>query len=293
MKAAPFAYHDPRSLDDLLGLLGRVENVRMLAGGQSLIPMLNMRFSIPDHVIDLNRIPELAYLRETPAALEIGAMTRQRTLERDPLVARRAPVLAEALHWTGHVQTRSRGTIGGSLCHLDPAAEQPGIAALYDATLHIAGPRGRRDLPIADWVVMYLTPNLEADEVLVGLTLPVWSEPHGYGFVEFAPRHGDYAIVAASALVALGANGSVSRAAIALVGVDVRPVRLDAAEQVLVGAVPDSETIRGAAELARSIEFLSDAHVRGEYRQKLAVTLTRRALEAAVKRAREGAHGCH
>ena len=293
MKAPPFAYHDPRSLHDLFGLLGTRENVRMLAGGQSLMPMLNMRYSIPDHVIDLNRIPELAYIRETPAALEIGAMTRQRTLERDAVVARRAPILVEALNWTGHVQTRSRGTIGGSLCHLDPAAEQPGIAALYDATLQVAGPRGRREVPISEWAVMYMTPNLEPDEVLIGVTLPLWSEPHGYGFVEFAPRHGDYAIVAASALVALDPGGSVRRAAIALVGVDVRPVRLEAAEQALLGAVPDSETLRGAAELARGIEFLSDAHVRGDYRQKLAVTLTRRALQAAVDRARESVHGLH
>ena len=293
MKAPPFIYHDPRSLDDLFGLLGRLENVRMLAGGQSLMPMLNMRYAIPDHVVDLNQIPELSYVRESASGIEIGAMTRQRTLERDPVVRGRAPILAEALGWTGHIQTRSRGTIGGSLCYLDPAPEEPGISAHHDATLHVASTRGRRDVPIAEWGIMYMTPNLEPDEALVGLTLPVWPEPHGYGFVEFAPRHGDYAIVAARALVALGQSGSVSRAAIALVGVDVRPVRLEAAEAVLLGAVPDAGTLRGAAELARNIEYLSDAHVRGDYRQKLAMTLTRRALEAAVERAREASRGRH
>jgi carbon-monoxide dehydrogenase medium subunit len=292
MKAAPFAYYDPRTTSDLVGLLGRLENVRMLAGGQSLMPMLAMRYALPDHVIDLNRIPDLAYIRESGQGIEIGAMTRQRTLEHDPLIRRKLPILADALRWVGHIQTRSRGTIGGSLCHLDPAAEQPGIAALYDATLHVEGPRGRRDVAMAEWGLMYMTPNLEPDEALIGLTFPVWTQPHGHGFAEFAPRHGDYAIVAASALVALD-GGTIARAAIALVGVDVRPVRLGQAERALVGAPADADTVRGAAELASGIEFLSDAHVTGEYRSRLAAVLTRRALEAAIGRARSGAHGHH
>lgn len=293
MKPAPFAYHDPCSLADLVALLGRLENLRLLAGGQSLVPMLNMRYAVPDHVVDLNRIPDLAGIAETADGLRIGAITRQRTLERDPLVRRRAPVLVEALRFVGHVQTRSRGTIGGSLCHLDPAAELPGIAALYDATLHATGPRGDRDIPISEWGVMYMTPALEPDEALVALTLPVWSEPHGHGFVEFSPRHGDYAIVAAAALVALDPGGTIRRAAIALVGVDVRPVRLAAAERALVGAPASGETLRAAAELASGIEFLSDAHVTGDYRRRLAVALTRRVLETAVQRAREAGHGLH
>jgi aerobic carbon-monoxide dehydrogenase medium subunit len=293
MKPAPFTYHDPRTIPDLVGLLGTLENVRLLAGGQSLVPMLNMRYAVPDHVIDLNRIPDLAGVTENGDGLRIGAMTRQRTLERDPLVRAKAPVLAEALRFVGHVQTRSRGTIGGSLCHLDPAAELPGIAALYDATLHATGPRGDRDIPMADWGVMYMTPALEPDEALVALTVPVWREPNGYAFLEFSPRHGDYAITAAAVLVALDHTRKVSRATIALVGVDVRPVRLAAAEQALAGAAPDLATLRAAAELAAGLDFLSDAHVTGEYRRKLAVTLTRRALEAAVARAQGQGHGRH
>lgn len=290
MKAPPFTYHDPRSIADMTGLLGRLDNVRLLAGGQSLVPMLNMRYAIPDHVIDLNRIPELSYVRETPRGIAIGAMTRQRALERDPLVRERMPVLVEALRWTGHVQTRSRGTIGGSLCHLDPSAEQPCVAALYDATLHVAGPRGRRDVPMAEWGLTYMTPNLEPDEALVGLTLPAWREPHGHGFAEFSRRHGDFAIVAAAALLALGPDRTIRRAAIALSGVDIRPVRLRAAEQALVGARADEDTFRGASDLAQALEFLSDAHVTGDYRRRLAVILTRRALEAAATRTMEAAH---
>src|ERR671933_175006 len=289
MKAPGFAYHDPRTLDELIRLLGRLDNVRLLAGGQSLVPMLNMRYAVPDHVVDLNRIPELDYVRETPDGLEIGAMTRQRRLERDEMIRQRAPILADALRHVGHLQTRSRGTFGGSLCHLDPAAELPGIAALYDATLHVAGPHGRRDIRFPDWSLGYMTPNIEPDEALTGLSLPVWREPHGHGFQEFARRHGDFAIVAVAALLALDQRGTVRRAAVALVGIDVRPVRLEAAERARPGAPATPESFAAAAETARRLEYLSDAHVPGDYRRKLAVALTRRALAQAAERARGGA----
>jgi len=286
MKAPDFTYHDPRTLGDLTKLLGGIDNVRMLAGGQSLMPMLNMRFVIPDHIVDLNRIPELAGIRETAAGIEIGAMTRQRTLERDPIIKAKVPVLVEALTHVGHVQTRSRGTIGGSLCHLDPSAEQPGIAALYDAVLTAAGPRGLREIAMADWGVGYMTPALEPDEALIKITLPVWKEPHAHGFAEFARRHGDYAIVACAALLALDGGGKVTRAAISLVGVDVKPIRLTAGEQALVGQIADATSLAAAAETARAIDCMSDAHVSSDYRQRLAVVMTKRALEAAASRAR-------
>ena len=285
MKAPPFTYHDPRTIDDLIGLLGRLDNVRLLAGGQSLLPMLNMRYAFPDHVVDLNRIAELAYVEERGQTIRIGAMTRQRILERDPMIRKRAPVLAEALRFVGHVQTRSRGTIGGSLCHLDPSAELPGIAALYDATLHVGGPRGRRDVAMREWGQSYMTPNLDLDEALVGLTIPYWSEPHGYGFAEFSRRHGDFAIVAAAALLAVDERRIIRRAAVSLVGVDVRPIRLEAAERALVGVSCDDASLAAAAELARATECLSDAQVSGDYRRRLAVTLTRRALKDAAWRA--------
>ncbi len=286
MKAPPFAYHDPRSVEELTGLLGTLENVRILAGGQSLMPMLNMRYSMPDHVVDINRIADLDYVRRVEGGLRIGAMTRQRTLERDPLVAQYAPVLVEALHWVGHVQTRSRGTFGGSLCHLDPASEQPCVAALFDATLHVAGARGERDVSIHDWVLGYMTPAIEPDEALVGITLRTWDGPHGYGFEEFARRHGDYAIVAAGALVALDGAGKISRAAISIAGVDVKPIRLTEAETMLTGGPADAGAIAAAAEVARGLECMSDAQISGDYRRRLATTLTRRALDKAVKRAR-------
>jgi carbon-monoxide dehydrogenase medium subunit len=293
MKPAPFAYHDPRTLDDLLGLLASRENAKLLAGGQSLVPMLNMRFVIPDHVIDLNRVPGLSFIRRNGDALEIGAMTRQRALERDPLVAEHTPILREALRHVGHWQTRSRGTIGGSLCHLDPAAELPGIAALYDATLHVAGSASRRDVAIADWSLGYMTPALAPDEVLTAITMPMWREPHGYGFIEFARRHGDFAIVGVACLLAVQPGGAIARAAIALVGVATAPVRLTAAETQLIGQPATSDTFRAAAQLARDIDCLADAHVSAAYRKRLAVVLVERALRQTAERAQGASHATH
>lgn len=286
MKAPPFAYHDPRSVDELKGLLASLENVRILAGGQSLMPMLNMRYAMPDHVIDINRVAGLDDVRKVEGGLRIGAMTRQRTLERDPLVAAHAPILAEALHWVGHVQTRSRGTFGGSLCHLDPSSEQPCTAALYDATLHVAGPRGDRDVSIHDWVLGYMTPALEPDEALVAVTLHTWDGRYGYGFEEFARRHGDYAIVCTGALLATDGSGTITRAAISIAGVDVRPVRLSEAEAMLVGKPADAATLAAAAEIARGIDCMSDAQISGDYRRRLAVAMVKRALTKAAERAK-------
>jgi len=286
MKAPPFAYHDPRSVDELKGLLASLENVRILAGGQSLMPMLNMRYAMPDHVIDINRVAGLDDVRKVDGGLRIGAMTRQRTLERDPLVAAHAPILAEALHWVGHVQTRSRGTFGGSLCHLDPSSEQPCTAALYDATLHVAGPRGDRDVSIHDWVLGYMTPALEPDEALVAVTLHTWDGRYGYGFEEFARRHGDYAIVCTGALLATDGSGTITRAAISIAGVDVRPVRLSEAEAMLVGKPADAATLAAAAEIARGIDCMSDAKISGDYRRRLAVAMVKRALTKAAERAK-------
>ncbi|HEX2654536.1 MAG TPA: xanthine dehydrogenase family protein subunit M [Xanthobacteraceae bacterium] len=285
MKPAPFAYHRPNTINDLVALVASCENAKLIAGGQSLVPMLNMRYVIPDHVIDLNRIESLNFIRENNGAIEIGAMTRQCEIEHDQLIARRAPILQDALRHVGHLQTRSRGTIGGSLCHLDPAAELPGIAALYDATLHIAGPRGTREVNIADWSLGYMTPALEPDEVLTHITFPLWKEPHGHAFLEIARRLGDFAIVGVGCLLALDRNGAIARAAISLVGVSTAPVRLSDTEAALIGQKPTESTFKAAAEHARTIECLEDAQISASYRQRLAGVLVARALKLASARA--------
>src|SRR3954470_12796849 len=158
MKPPPFSYHDPSTVEDAIGLLSRLENAKLLAGGESLMPMLNMRFVLPDHVIDLNLVEGMSGIKETGGALEIGAMTRQRDLEFSDLVKAKCPLLHHAIMHIGHRQTRNRGTIGGSLCHLDPAAELVSVAAAHDATVLVAGQSGTREIAFRDFPAGYLTP---------------------------------------------------------------------------------------------------------------------------------------
>jgi len=286
MKPAPFTYHDPRSVSDLVALLGKHENAKLLAGGQSLGPMLNFRYVVPDHLIDLNRIPELAYIRPGAGTLEIGAMTRQRALERSEEVRRACPILAEALGFVGHFQTRNRGTFGGSLCHLDPSAELPGVCALCDATLTVTGPKGARQVAMADWGVAFMTPNLAREEALTSITLQLWREPHGHAFVEMARRHGDFAIAGVGCLAALDPAGKAKRVALALIGVSHAPVRLAAAEKLLAGTDLSDDALRAAAAEIDKLEALDDAHVSAAYRKRLAGVLLGRAVRQAAARAR-------
>ncbi len=296
MKPAPFTYHAPRSLDALTGLLGRCENARILAGGQSLMPMMNMRFVMPDHVIDINRIAAFATLAVTDDRIAIGATVRQAAVAASAAVRDRCPLLIEALGHVGHMQTRSRGTLCGSLCHLDPAAEMPVVATACDAELTIAGPRGERRMSIHDWPLAYMTPNLEPDEALIGLSLPLWPSAgdrqgggghrQGHAFVEFARRHGDFAVVCVAALLELDGAGRIARAALALGGVDSRPRRLRTLEEWLAGRHPDAGTIRAAAAEAAAGEAMEDAYYSQAYRRRLAGVLTERALATALRRAR-------
>ncbi len=288
MKPGPFTYHDPTSADEVVALLGQHEDAKLLAGGQSLMPMLNMRFVVPDHVIDLNGVAGIAGVSDTGDALEIGAMTRQRDLMTDASVGAKTPIVPEALDWVGHFQTRNRGTIGGSLCHLDPAAELPCLMAAYDAVLTVQGPDGAREVPFAEWPLAYMMPSIGPDEVLTGVRVPYWQERHGHGFVEFARRHGDFAIISVAALLAVD-GGKITRAAISVGGADTSPVRLAAAEAALVGAAPSPDAFRAAGETARGIEAMSDAYVTSAYRQRLAATLVERALAKAGERANGGA----
>ena len=285
MKAPAFTYHDPRSLADLKGLLGTLEIVRLLAGGQSLMPMLNMRLTTPDHLIDLNRIDALAGIELREGKLAIGAMTRQCDLEASPLVRAHCPLLTEALSHVGHRQTRNRGTFGGSLCHLDPSAELPLVAAVIDATIQIESNRGRRELPMASFPVGYLTSALEPDELMTGALLPAWPVGHGYAFVEFARRHGDFAVVAVAVLMTVDGGGRIARVAIAIGGVGLGPVRVSAAETLLTGATGAPERFDAAADLAGEIESNGDIHASPAYRQHLARVLTERALVVAYQRA--------
>jgi carbon-monoxide dehydrogenase medium subunit len=291
MKPPPFSYHDPRTVAEAVELLGRLENAKLLAGGQSLMPMLNMRFVQPDHIIDLNRVEGLSYIRDSNGAMEIGALTRQRELEFSDAVRERFPIMHEALLQVGHRQTRNRGTIGGSLCHLDPAAELVSLALTYDATVTIAGPNGERNLPFAEFPVAYMTPAIEPNEMVVGVRFPRWTPRHSYAFIEFSRRHGDFAITSAAVLLETNGGGKITRAAVTIGGMGTVPVRAGEVEQAIVGQVPSNELFRAACESCRKLEAIDDVHAPASYRQHLAAVLSRRALEKAHARLleREGA----
>jgi carbon-monoxide dehydrogenase medium subunit len=284
MKPPPFRYYDPRTVADAIGLLGRLENAKVLAGGQSLMPMLNMRYVLPDHVIDLNRVDGLSYIRETSGAIEIGAMTRQRELEFSDLIRAKLPLMQEAIQQIGHRQTRNRGTIGGSLCHLDPAAELVTLGAGYDATVIVTGANGAREIAFADFPVAYMTTAIEPNEILTAVRFTPWPAGHGYAFIEFSRRHGDFAITSAAVLLEADGGGKIKRASVTIGGAAITPVRAREVEQALVGNVPTPELMRQACESCRAIEAIEDIHAPASYRQHLAAVLSRRALEKAVPR---------
>jgi aerobic carbon-monoxide dehydrogenase medium subunit len=294
MKPPLFSYHDPRAIGEVVELLARLENAKLLAGGQSLMPMLNMRFVLPDHVIDLNRVEGLSFIREANGELEIGGMTRQRDLEFSDLVRERCPVMAEAIRLVGHRQTRNRGTLGGSLCHLDPSAELVSVAAVLDATVTVAGPNGSREIAFADFPVAFMTPAIELNELLTAVRFPVWPKGHGHAFVEFARRHGDFAIVSAAALLVEDSAGKIQRASVVIGGMGTVPIRAVELAQALVGQVPDDKLLREACETCRKLEAIDDVHAPASYRQHLAAVLSRRALEQAgarlPSRAKAAAH---
>jgi len=284
MKPPPFRYHDPTSLDEALGLVATLDNAKLLAGGQSLMPMLNLRLAFPDDVVDLNRIETLAHVTESDGTITIGAMTRQRHLERSELVGRVCPLLHEALAHVGHRQTRNRGTIGGSLCHLDPSAELPVAAAALDATIHVSRRGGSRSLPMSEFPAFYMTPAIEPDEIVTAIAFEPWPAGHGYAFVEFARRLGDFAVAGVAVLLDVGDDEIIRRASVALGGVGEGPIRCPEAEAALVGVPSSDERFDEAARICGEIEAMEDVHASSAYRRHLARVLTRRALDRAHER---------
>jgi aerobic carbon-monoxide dehydrogenase medium subunit len=290
LKPAPFTYHDPRSTAEAIDMLASLDNARVLAGGQSLMPMMNFRFAMPDHLIDINKVAELSYLRIENDTLRCGAITRQRDLEFSAEVGERCPILHEALAHVGHRQTRNRGTIGGSLCHLDPSAELLNVTALLGGTLHAVSKRGTRDIAIDQFAAGYMTTSLEPDELVADVRLPLLPPNEAHAFVEFARRHGDFAIIACSALIRLERDGNIASARLAISGLAHCPARPALIERALQGQKPTAATFKAAAAEAAKLEAVADAYVTAEYRQHLARVLTYRALEQASLRAQEKVH---
>jgi carbon-monoxide dehydrogenase medium subunit len=285
MKPAPFDYVAPHSLDEALAALANGgADAKVLAGGQSLIPLLNFRLARPTLLVDLNRIPELAYVSQRERGVAVGAMTRQATVERAAGLANFQPLLVEAIGYVGHAAIRSRGTIGGSLAHADPAAELPAVAVCLDAQLSVVGPRGRRMVAAEDFFIGYLSTLLEPDEILVETWFPPLRPHTGQAWVEFARRHGDFAL--AGVAVSLSFEDELVRdARIVLTGVGGKPARAREAETVLIGGSVPERSSAAANAVRTSIDPDTDIHATKEYRAHLAGVLTERAIGLASKRA--------
>jgi carbon-monoxide dehydrogenase medium subunit len=292
MKPPPFAYAAPATLEEAVGLLTEHAEAepRVLAGGQSLIPLMNFRLAKPGYLVDLRNVAGLNGIRRDGDVLVIGAMTKMAEVERSPEVAVAAPLVTEAVGLVAHAPVRNSGTVGGSLAHADPAAELPAVALALDADLVAAGPGGTRVIPAAEFFTGPYSTALAADEILTEIRLPVW--PGGHAFTEFSRVHANFAVVAVAALVELDGDGDgdgdrIRRAALALAGVAPTPVRATAAERALAGAPADAATIRAAADAAAtSLSPAGDLHASPETRRGLARTYLRRGIELAVARAR-------
>ncbi|HWM93130.1 MAG TPA: xanthine dehydrogenase family protein subunit M [Thermoanaerobaculia bacterium] len=291
MKPAPFEYLAPDSLDATLDILARNGGeAKLLAGGQSLIPVMNFRLAQPALLVDLNRLRDLDYVRREDGGLRIGAMTRQRKLERDPLIAELAPLLREAVPFIAHPQIRNRGTVGGSLAHADPAAELPVVAVALDARLRLRRSGGERWVDARDFFCGLFTTVLEPDEMLVEVALPPPppSSRTGWAFLEVARRHGDYAQVGIAARVSLDEAGRCREARMVYLSVGDGPVEAREAARMLQGSDLSGEAIAAAADKASRDEMdpLGDIHATADFKRHLARVLTGRALRRAFARAK-------
>jgi CO/xanthine dehydrogenase FAD-binding subunit len=287
MKPARFDYYDPRSLDEALELLQKHQaDGKVLAGGQSLMPLLNMRLARPKVIVDINRIGGLSSVQSWNGGISIGARVRQRALEQEKLVAERLPILREAAQHIGHPQIRSRGTICGSLAHADPAAELPALALALDAELVATSPKGARAIPSETFYASYFTTTLEAQEILTEARFPVPPKGMAWSFLEISRRHGDFALAGVVAGLAVDpGRDSITGARLVCFGVGPTPVRVKEAEQALLGQPPGEQTFRAAAEItSRGLDPDNDVHATAEYRRSVAGTLVRRALLWAWKK---------
>ena len=281
MKMPAFCYHRPATVEEAVGLLAeRGPDAKVLAGGQSLVPLLALRLSHPAHLVDIGRVAGLDTVDDGPGGFTVGAGVRHSQVELSPVTARVAPLVAAAMPHIGHRAIRNRGTVCGSLAHADPAAELPAVALAVDAELIVRSSAGERTIPAADFFLGYLTSALDDTELLTAVRFPPWPPSTGWSVAEISRRHGDYA------LVGLGEGGRVQRAALSFLGAGATPVRVTEAERVLVGEHPDPAAFAEAADVVtKTIEPPGDNHATAAYRAHVAGVLTRRCLAEAAERA--------
>ena len=290
MKPPPFSYLDPRTVPETLDALAQFgDEGKLLAGGQSLVPLLNMRLAQPQTLIDLNGVTDLAYIRpctrDGMSGMAIGAMTRQRTVEDAASDLTGYSLLREGIRWVGHTQIRNRGTVGGSIAHADPAAELPLVFCALGGLAVILSRRGERIVPAHEFFQYTFTTSIEADELLSEVWLPRAPARTGHAFVEVARRHGDFALVAAAVTLSLGPDGRCTSCSVAIGGASPTPMRAAAAEQSLRGEVPSAELFRAAGQIAAGeTDPTGDVHADVAYRREVAGTLVQRALTIAWER---------
>jgi carbon-monoxide dehydrogenase medium subunit len=288
VKSGPFKYHRPESVGDTSKLLGEFgDNAKILAGGQSLVPMMAMRLVQTDNVIDINDVAEIQGVERLDDVLRIGAGTRQAAVEHDAVAGAAIPLLAQALPLIGHFQIRNRGTIGGSIAHADPASELPAVAVALDAQLQITARTGSRTVAAADFFEGLWTTALSPDEILTHVDFPIWGDRAGFALEEAARRSGDFALVGAVVAVGLDGGDAVERAAISLFGLGTTPISATAAELALVGtSVDDIDFADVASAALDGVDVREDVHASSRYRRKVATALVMKALTRALEDAR-------
>jgi len=290
MKPAPFEYFAPVELQEALDLLERYgDEAKILAGGQSLMPLMNLRLARPGLIIDINRLSGLDTITATPeGGLTIGALTRQRALERSKIVQEQNPILAAAMPLIGHFQIRNRGTIGGSLVHADPAAELPAVSLLLGAEFLLRSKSAVRVVPAAEFFLSYLTTAIRPAELLTEIRLPKWPSGEAWAVQEIARRKGDFALIGVALRAELDGEETVQKAVIVMFGVDSKPLRMERAEAVLKGRRISEAFLRElSGVVAEELEPDSDIHASAAYRKEVGGVLVRRALESALAKVKE------
>ena len=290
MKPAPFEYFAPLELQEALDLLERYgDEAKILAGGQSLMPLMNLRLARPGLIIDINRLSSLDTITATPeGGLTIGALTRQRALERSKIVQEQNPILAAAMPLIGHFQIRNRGTIGGSLVHADPAAELPAVSLLLGAEFLLRSKSAVRVVPAAEFFLSYLTTAIRPAELLTEIRLPKWPSGEAWAVQEIARRKGDFALIGVALRAELDAEETIQKAVIVMFGVDSKPLRMERAEAILKGRRISEAFLRElSGVVAEELQPDSDIHASAAYRKEVGGVLVRRALESALANVKE------
>jgi len=282
-----FTYETPASIDEAVALLGRSPEAKVVAGGHSLLPLMKLGLVQPSGLVDIRLISSLREIRSEDGAIVVGALATHRAIATDPSIRSQLTALADAAAAVGDLQVRSRGTIGGSLAHADPAADEPGPALAFDAMIRAVGPKGRRDIPAREFFRGPFETALTANEIVAEIRFPLRKGPGGSAYAKFPHPASRFAVVGVAAAIALGADGTIERAAIGVTGAAAAPFRAAAAEKTLVGTRGDANAIAAAAaKAADGVDTLADLAASAEYRRHLVTVYAKRALTRAMERAR-------